>query len=100
MRPARFFLRRNQLDLPVHFRVAQISRHFAFALRYAIVKFLVGFPHSTHPRGGSSLSMQRVQHFSSNGKIDDFVLGVECVDDRAQACLTLLGMPLSCENCC
>ena len=45
-----------------------------------------------------NLSVQRVQHFSSSGKIDDFVFGVECVDDGAQARLTLLGTPLTCEN--
>jgi hypothetical protein len=46
----------------------------------------------------ASLSTQRVQHFSSSGKIDDFVLGVECVDDGAQARLTVLNMTLTCEN--
>ncbi|WOH47524.1 hypothetical protein [Bradyrhizobium sp. sBnM-33] len=44
--------------------------------------------------------MQRVQHFSSSGKIDDFVFGVECVDDGAQALLTLLNKILACEDRC
>jgi hypothetical protein len=41
---------------------------------------------------------QLVQHFSGSGKIDDFVFGVECVDDGAQPRLTLLGTPLACED--
>jgi hypothetical protein len=45
-----------------------------------------------------NLTAQGVPHFSSSGKIDDFVFGVECVDDGAQARLTLLNMTLTCEN--
>jgi len=41
--------------------------------------------HSGYPHRGTSLSAQRVQHFSSSGKIDDFVFGVECVDDGVPA---------------
>ena len=36
--------------------------------------------------------------WSGIGKINDFVSGVECVDDGGQARLTLLGTPLTCEN--
>jgi hypothetical protein len=46
----------------------------------------------------AGLSAQRAQHFSSSGKIDDFVFGVECADDGAQARLTLLGTPLTYES--
>jgi hypothetical protein len=42
--------------------------------------------------------VQRVQNFSSSGKINDFVPGVECVDDGVQARLTRLGTPLTCED--
>jgi hypothetical protein len=45
-----------------------------------------------------NLSVQRVQYFSCGNEIDDFVFGVECVDDGAQARLTYLGTPLTCEN--
>jgi hypothetical protein len=41
---------------------------------------------------------QLVQHFSGIGKIDDFVSGVECVDDGGQTRLTRLATPLTCEN--
>ena len=58
-----------------------------------------GWPLSTPlAEARMNLPVQRVQHLSSSGKIDDFVLGVECVDDGAQARLTLLGTPLTCEN--
>jgi hypothetical protein len=42
-----------------------------------------GRPSFRAPALRQSLSAQRVQHFSSSGKIDDFVFGVECVDDGA-----------------
>ena len=57
-----------------------------------------GWPSFQEPGLTLDLSAQRVQHFSCSGKIDDFVFGVECVDDSAQALLTRLGTPLTCEN--
>jgi hypothetical protein len=56
-----------------------------------------GWPHSTHPRGGVNLSV-RVKYFSCGNEVDDFVLGVEGVDDGVQARLTHLGPPLTCED--
>src|SRR3954464_6438270 len=55
-------------------------------LRYMIVGSLSSFLASAQR---SNLSVQRVQHFSSSGKINNFVLGVERVDDGVQARLTL-----------
>ena len=42
--------------------------------------------------------MQRAQYASRGNEVDDCVFGVECVDDGAQARLTLLGTPLTGEN--
>jgi len=55
-------------------------------------------PQSTHPRGGANLSVQRVQYFSCGNEVDDWVFGVEYVDDGAQAPLTLLNITLAGEN--
>jgi hypothetical protein len=61
----------------------------------SIIRWLAVIPGT---RCGTSLSAQHVQHFSSGGKIHDFVLGVECVDDDAQARRAHLGAPLTREN--
>ena len=50
------------------------------------------------PRNALDLSVQRRQYFSRGNEVDDWVLGVECVDDGAQVRLTHLGTPLTCEN--
>jgi hypothetical protein len=50
------------------------------------------------PRNALDLSVQRRQYFSRGNEVDDWVLGVECVDDGAQARLTRLRAPLTCEN--
>ena len=44
------------------------------------------------------LPAQRVEHLSSSNKVDDFVFGIECVDDSAQARLSHLSAPLTSEN--
>ena len=85
----------NQLDLPSTSELSRSAGTSHLLLRYMIVSSLSSFRASARR---ANLSVQRVQHFSSSGKIDDFVLGVECVDDGVQARLTLLGTPLTCEN--
>jgi hypothetical protein len=50
------------------------------------------------PRNALDLSVQRRQYFSRGNEVDDWVLGVECVDDGAQARLTRLRAPSTCEN--
>src|SRR2546423_960581 len=97
MRPARFSFE-NQPTVTFARPLPNCPDQQALRICSYAIRSLVRFPHSTHPRGASNLSVQRVQHFSSSGKIDDFVLGVECADDCVQARRTLLGAPLTCED--
>ena len=57
-----------------------------------------GFSTSFDAPGRGVNLMQRAQYVSCGNEVDDFVLGVECIDDGAQARLTLLRAPLTRQN--
>jgi hypothetical protein len=96
-------LRRTQYEqissgLPLKADITQYSRHLSKVPTAEDRRLQRAGPHSTHPRGGVNLSVQCAQHFSCGNEVDDFVFGVECVDDGAEAQLTHLRMPLTCED--
>jgi hypothetical protein len=86
--------------MPALDRIADSSQT-ARRVRSANGRKILGFRElaSFHaPARRRDLSVQSAQYFSCGNEVDDFVFGFECVNDGAEARLTLLGTPLTCEN--
>jgi hypothetical protein len=82
--------------LPLETDIVRVGRHASKVPRAEDRRIQMGGLHA--PRNALDLSVQRRQYFSRGNEVDDWVLGVECVDDGAQARLTRLRAPLTCEN--